>query len=135
MSSLWGYTSIVLEGESAKNVYSLIQKAKEEALKWKQRDLLNKNRANISYDIRASQDDLYFLDMDHLANMIDKPANPTKDAGLGRSAAIYKPIRDAIGHTSIITDIAKAQLTVEYLNIRARLLEVLKTFESKKEEE
>ena len=33
MSSLWGYTSIVLEGESAKNVYSLIQKAKEEALR------------------------------------------------------------------------------------------------------
>ena len=31
MSSLWGYTTIILEGESAKSVYALISKAKEEA--------------------------------------------------------------------------------------------------------
>lgn len=33
MSSVWGYTKIVLEGESAKNVYALLQCAKDECAK------------------------------------------------------------------------------------------------------
>lgn len=70
------------------------------------------------------------MDMDHLANMIDKPSDLIKEAGIGRSAIIYKPIRDAVGHTSIITDIAKSQLNIEYTNIKARLLDVLQAFES-----
>ena len=112
----------------------LTKEAIEEANKWRQRDSQNKNRANISYDIRVSSDDIYFLDMDHLANMIDKPENPTKDAGIGRSAVIYKPIRDAVGHTSIVTETAKTQLNIEYTNIKARLLEVLRQFEKSEKE-
>ena len=33
--------------------------------------LQDKGAANISYDIRKNQDDLYYLDMDNLANLID----------------------------------------------------------------
>lgn len=108
---------------------ALTEEAQKEAEKWRSRDKANKDKANISYEIRASTDDIYFLDMDHLANLIDKPENPTKDAGIGRSAIVYKPIRDAVGHTSIITDTAKSQLDIEYQNIKSRLLEVLQQFE------
>lgn len=108
---------------------ALTEEARTEAEKWRSRDKANKDKANISYEIRVSTDDIYYLDMDHLANLIDKPANPTKDAGIGRSAIVYKPIRDAVGHTSIITDTAKSQLDIEYKNIKSRLLEVLKQFE------
>ena len=31
MSSLWGYTDIVLEGESGKHIYALLERAKEES--------------------------------------------------------------------------------------------------------
>ena len=41
-------------------------------------------------------------------------------------------MRDAVGHTSLLTDMAKQQLTLEYGNIQARLIQILKDFEAKK---
>ena len=111
----------------------LSDEAQKEAQKWKTRETENKNRANISYNIRQSDDDLYYLDMDHLANLIDKPADKLKDAGIGRSAIVYKPMRDAVGHTSIVTQNAKTQLALEYQNIKARLIQVLLQFETEEE--
>lgn len=70
--------------------------------------------------------------MDNLANLIDKTPDKLKDAGLSRSAVVYKPIRDAVGHTSIITSIAKAQLTLEYENIKARLIKLLQAMDQSK---
>ena len=67
--------------------------------------------------------------MGYLTNLVDK-ANSPKDAGLSRSAITYKPIRDAVGHTSIITSTAKAQLTLEYENIKARLAKLLKSIDN-----
>ena len=89
----------------------------------------NKSAANISYDIRTSNGDLFYLDMGYLANMIDKADNP-KVAGLSRSAVVYKPIRDAVGHTSIVTPIAKKQLSLEFENIKARVSKLLREFEA-----
>lgn len=103
--------------------------AKNEAVKWKEKEEKNKNAANISYDIRSSNDDIFYLDMGYLTNLVDK-ANSPKDAGLSRSAITYKPIRDAVGHTSIITSTAKAQLTLEYENIKARLAKLLKSIDN-----
>lgn len=112
----------------------LTSEALKEAEKWKNAETRNKNAANISYDIRQSSDDLYYLDMSYLSNLIDKvPDNSNKIAGLSRSAHIYKPVRDAVGHTSIITDTAKDQLRIEYENIKARITELLKLVENKKE--
>lgn len=99
---------------------------------WKQKESKNKEAANISYDIRESSDDLSYLDMDNLANLVDKVQDKLKDAGLSRSAVIYKPIRDAVGHTSIVTSTAKNQLSTEYENIKARLVKLLQDVEEKK---
>ena len=103
----------------------LTAEAVKEAQRWREREGRSKNAANISYDVRTSNDDIYYLDMDHLANLVDKPADKTKDAGIGRSAIVYKPIRDAVGHTSIISNTAKTQLTIVFENIKARLMELL----------
>ena len=108
----------------------LSEEAKAEADKWRKRDNDNKNKANISYDVRMSGDDMFYLDMDHLANFVDKAQNKDKDPGISRSAVIYKPLRDAIGHTSIITDDAKTQLSVEFNNIKARLAKILAEVET-----
>ncbi len=107
--------------------------ATTEAQKWRSREQDNKDAANISYDVRTSSDDLFYLDMQHLANLVDKvPADKPKTAGLSRSALVYKPMRDAVGHTSILTPIAKQQLTLEYENIKARLVKLLQAMDQSK---
>lgn len=106
--------------------------AKKEAARWKSAENTNKELANISYDVRQSDSDIFYLDMAHLANMVDKTPDKLKNAGISRSAVIYKPIRDAVGHTSIVTSLAKNQLSVEYQNIKARLVKLLKDIESEK---
>lgn len=102
----------------------LSSEAEKEANKWRERETGSKEAANISYSIRVHEGDLYYLDMAHLANFVDKAANE-KTAGISRSAVVYKPLRDAVGHTSIITEIAKRQLSLEYENIKARLAKLL----------
>lgn len=113
----------------------LSPEAVKEADKWRTTERNNKGAANISYDVRQSKDDIYYLDMGHLANFVDKvPADKPKNAGLSRSATVYKPMRDAVGHTSLLTPLAKNQLTLEYENIKARLVELLKDLEENKSE-
>lgn len=107
------------------------KEVKAEAEKWKEREAENKEKANISYDVRKSDSLTFYLDMTYLSNWIDKAKNKTEDAGLSRSAIIYKPMRDAVGHTSLLTDIAKQRLSLEYENIKARLVKLLKEFDER----
>ena len=48
-----------------------------------------------------------------------------KDLALSRSSDMYKPVRDAVGHTSIITEPAKKQLSVELENIKSRVMNLM----------
>lgn len=105
---------------------SLSSEAIAEAQKWKLKEEQNKGKANISYNIRVSDEDMFYLDMGYLSNFIDKAADGQKDPALSRSAIMYKPVRDAVGHTSVITNIAKQQLSIEFENIKARLAKLLK---------
>jgi hypothetical protein len=92
---------------------------------YKKKEVANKKKANISIDIRRSSSDLCYLSMDDLANLVDKPKDPLKDAGLSRDAAEYKPMRDAVAHTALLTDLAKQRLTAVYENIKARIRALL----------
>ena len=107
------------------NKMKLSQEAVSEAKKWKEKENENKGKANISYEIRKSMDDIYYLDMKYLSNFIDKALDKNKDPALSRSSDIYKPVRDAVGHTSIITSIAKRQLSIELENIKARVMKLM----------
>lgn len=107
------------------NKMKLSDKAIKEASEWKKREKVNKGIANISYDIRESMEDIYYLDMKYLSNFIDKASDKNKDPALSRSSDIYKPVRDAVGHTSIITPTAKQQLSIELENIKARVMDLM----------
>jgi len=75
--------------------------------------------------LRKNSDDLSYLSMDDLAKLVDKVEDKIKHAGLSRDASEYKPIRDALAHTALLTDLAKTKLTSVYQNIKARLKTLL----------
>lgn len=102
----------------------LTPEAKKEANQWKREEIRSKGAGNISIDIRREKTDLNYLSMAYLANLHDKK-NLEKDACLARDAKEYKPMRDAIAHTALLTDVAKKKLTTVYENIKGRIKEIL----------
>jgi len=101
------------------------KEAKAEAEKWKQTEIANKGKGNISIAIRRVTNDSSYLSMDHLANLVDKPTDPAKEAALARDAKEYKPIRDAVAHTALLTDAAKAKLGTVRENIKGRIKSII----------
>jgi hypothetical protein len=93
-------------------------KARISELQRNERD--SKKRGNISIELRKSNTKLSYLAMDDLANLVDKGDKIT-EACLARDAAEYKPVRDAMAHTALLTDEAKSKLTTVYENIKGRL--------------
>lgn len=83
-----------------------------------------KNRANISIILRRKKSKLSYLSMDGLANLVDK-SDQIKNASLSRDAREYKPMRDALAHTALLTDEAKQRLNSVYENIKARIRELM----------
>jgi len=104
----------------------LSKEAKAEAQKWKDREKASKNKGNISIAIRREPNDPSYLSMDDLANMVDK-RDAVKEACLARDANEYKPIRDAVAHTALLTEVAKNKLTTVRENIKERVKTILKT--------
>jgi hypothetical protein len=107
-----------------KNI-SMSKEAASERDRLKKIESDNKNKGNISIDIRQSSSDLSYLSMDYLANLVDKAKDPIKEARLSRDANEYKPIRDALAHTALLTDAAKNKLTTVYENIKGRIRTLL----------
>jgi DNA mismatch repair enzyme (predicted ATPase) len=108
---------------SDKNI-TLSTEATSEIAKMKEKEQANKGTANLSIEIRQDNNDLLYLSMDHLANLADK-VDPIRAAGLSRDAKEFKPIRDALAHTALLTDLAKFRLTSTYENIKARIKKLL----------
>lgn len=103
----------------------LSDEAKKEADKWKKREGESKNKGNISIDIRRDPNDLSYLSMDDLANLVDKPKDKQKEAALARDATEFKPMRDAVAHTALLTDTAKQRLRTVRENIKGRIRTLL----------
>jgi hypothetical protein len=99
--------------------------AQAEAAQWKDRERDSKNKGNISIEIRRVGGDLSYLSMDALANLVDKPKDRLKEAALARDAAEFKPIRDAVAHTALLTDEAKKKLATVRENIKWRVKTLL----------
>lgn len=112
------HKSLELSTEAARNL-----------IEYKKREQEAKNRANISFDIRKNSDDLLYFSMDDLSNFVDKPTDPSKMSGISRDARVYKPVRDAMAHTSILSNIAKQSLNTTYENIKARIKILLRSDE------
>src|SRR5699024_9689387 len=100
---------------------ALSSEASNNLIEYKRREERAKNAANISFEIRQRANDLLYFSMDDLANFVDKPQDQLRQAGISRDAKIYKPIRDAVAHTSILTQVAKQSLNTTFENIKARI--------------
>jgi Molecular chaperone, HSP90 family len=92
---------------------------------WKPKAEKAKESANISFEIREDNSDLSYMDMDSLASLADNETDKIKKASLQRDATEYKPIRDAMSHTSRLTSHAKTRLNATYENIKARIIFLL----------
>lgn len=101
----------------------LSHEAKEEVKKWKKNEDSAKRKGNISIDIIENNESLSYLSMDDLANLLDKPTN--NSVSLSRDAMEYKPMRNAVAHTTRLTEPAKKKLTSVYENIKGRLKTLL----------
>jgi len=109
----------------------LTKEAKAAIEKYQKREKESKGRGNISIELRKSNTKLSYLAMDDLANLVDKK-DKAKDASLSRDASEYKPIRDAVAHTALLTDEAKSKLTTVYENIKGRLQTLFAAFRANK---
>lgn len=102
----------------------LSAEAKQQAADWRERENKSKEAGNVSIDIRQRDSDIGYLSMTELANFVDKK-DKAKEASLSRDAAEYKPVRDAVAHTALLTDVGKDKLTSVYENIKARVRNLL----------
>ena len=98
--------------------------AQEKVKKYREKEQNSKDKAGLSITIRKRDDDKSYLDMNNLANMVDKGNNELYR--LSHKAKIYKPTRDAIMHTALISDEAKRVLTTVLDEIKARIRNLLK---------
>lgn len=104
----------------------LVTGVQNEANQWRQREEDGKSEANISFDIRRSSEDLDYLGMDALA-FTAEGSKSTTGPSLWRDAIAYRPVRNAVGHTGLLTHVAKNHLGTTYENIKARVRALLKT--------
>lgn len=109
----------------------LSKEAEVEIEKWRTREKESKEKGNVSIDLRKGKPKLSYLSMDDLANLVDK-RDRAKEACLARDAAEYKPMRDAMAHTALLTDEAKSKLTSVYENIKGRLRTLFSDFRGSK---
>lgn len=103
----------------------LTRPAKSEVTEWRRRERKRKGEANISFGLRQYNDDLSYLGMDFLAKVVEGSGSNQNSTSLVRDAIDYKPMRNAVGHTALLTDIAKGRLTLVYQNIKGRIKRLL----------
>lgn len=89
---------------------------------WKARETENKIQANLNIDIMRSGEDLSYLGMDTLTYLADN--NGTTNS-IRQDAKEYKPLRNAVMHCSLLTDVAKQKLSAVYENVKGRIKNLL----------
>mgnify|MGYP002713105771 CR=1 FL=1 len=103
----------------------LSPEAQEESDKWKRLIPGHKINGNLTIDIRQNPNDLSYLDMNYLAYLVDNKKDQ-KGPCLARDADTYKPMRDALMHTALLSQAAKITLSSVYENIKGRIKILLK---------
>lgn len=96
--------------------------------RFRTKEKANKVSANLSIEIRKPGDDLDYLDLRDLVNVCETPDSPNKP--LADSETKYKPIRDAVMHTAVMTNDAYKMLDAMYTNIKGGIREL---FDSEKD--
>jgi hypothetical protein len=103
----------------------LIKEAKEEIKKYQQKEKASRKRGNVNIALRKNADVLSYLSMETLAKQVDQGKDMLTEPSLRRDANTYKPVRDALMHTALLTDEAKTLLSSTYHNIKGRVSGIL----------
>lgn len=98
---------------------------KEAAEKWRAIEAEKKGKANLSFEIRKSEDDLGYLGMDQLAVTAEGKKDGGGKQSLWDDAISYAPVRNVVGHTGLLTPNAKMHLRLRYENIKGRIRKLL----------
>ena len=106
---------------------SLTEEAKRDIEQYRLTEKTNKEKGNVSIEIRRNPNKLTYLSMDGLATLVDNKKSLPKEASLSRDAAEYKPLRDAVMHTALLTDEAQERLKSVRQNIKGRVRTLLAT--------
>ena len=85
-----------------------------------------KQKGGITIEIRAKNDDKSYLDMSSLASIADDQSQKSLPNSFSVKAKEYKPIRDAMMHTALLTNEAKTKMTATYNDIKAKIKFLLK---------
>ena len=93
---------------------------------WKNQFDQKKEKANLSIQIRQELHDLSYCGMEDLAGIADFEKDKQIKSTLLRDCMEYTPIRDAVAHTSRLTNLAKMRLNTCFENIKARIKTLLK---------
>ena len=86
----------------------------------------HKSQGNVSIEIREQSHDLSFLDMTSLCLQVE---SDNSENNIIRDAKTYRPIRNAVMHTALLTQEGKTRLTTVYDNIRGRIVILLSSGE------
>jgi len=92
--------------------------------KWREIERREKRIGNLNIEIRQSNDDLFYLSMEHLVKIAEPPRDGYPDTLLTDEKQ-FTPIRNAVMHTSLLTPEAKRRLTAVYDNIKGRIKNLL----------
>lgn len=105
---------------------TLSEKQKNEVKEYRKKAEKAKQAGNIGFQIREQDEDLSYLAMDDLTRVVEPVSKgEVKKVSLYRDACEYKPIRDAMAHTSRLSNTAKNKLNATYENIKARIVHLL----------
>lgn len=99
---------------------------------WKRKEAQNMANGHINISLRRDNNELSYLDMRGLAYLVD---NSTGADNLPEASKQYRPIRDALMHTAVLTDEAKRKLTTVYDEVKARLRVLLNQVDDQEEDD
>lgn len=87
---------------------------------------VDKKRAgNLSIEIRQDNDDLYYMDMEPLVTIIEPNGWGGQPDNMHLDEKKFTPIRNAVMHTSVLTNDAKVNLSAVRVNIKAKIKDLL----------
>ncbi|QCT40929.1 DNA mismatch repair protein [Candidatus Saccharibacteria bacterium oral taxon 488] len=113
------HKAITLEGDERRK-----KDARNQIQQYRESEETGKIKGNLVIDIRESNDDLFYLDLEGLASIADPPRNGYQGSILNDEKT-FTPIRNALMHTSRLTLDAKSRLTTVYANIKAKIKNLL----------
>lgn len=101
------------------------KRAAKESDEWREKEKSNMDQAGISFELRQNKDDLSYLGMDALVEWAEQKTKVGNRASLLNDAVSYKPVRNVVGHTGLLSDTAKTHLNVTFQNIKARVINLV----------